>query len=110
MGMLFSYAIACPDLIAGILDPNRRYLKSWRFVTVVSIRACRACSTILDWYVHWIKDTIRDGDIDLRDISSVNNLADFLTKIVLGPTMWAASDVVSGYTTPPASPPPLTHM
>ena len=30
---------------------------------------------------HWIKDTIRDGDIDLRDIPSALNLADFLSNV-----------------------------
>ena len=59
---------------------------------------------------HWIKDTIRDGDIDLRDIASVLNLADFLTKIVLGPAMRQASDAASGYTRPPPIPPPLAYF
>jgi hypothetical protein len=53
---------------------------------------------------HWIKDTSRDGDIDLRDIASVLSLADFLTKVVLGPAMRQASDAASGYTEPPAIP------
>jgi hypothetical protein len=57
---------------------------------------------------HWIKDTIRDGDIDLRGIPSA--ITSHLTKIVLGPAMRAASDAASGYTTPPTIPPPLTHM
>ena len=56
---------------------------------------------------HWITDTIRGGDIDLRDIASVLNLADFLTKIVLGPAMRQASDATSGYARPPPIPPPL---
>ena len=59
---------------------------------------------------HWLNDTIRDGDIDLRDIPSVSNLADFLSKIVLGPAIRDASDAASGYIAPPAIPPPLTHM
>jgi hypothetical protein len=59
---------------------------------------------------HWLKDTIRDGDIDLRDIPSLSNLADFLTKIVMGPAMRDASDAASGYIAPPAIPPPLTHI
>ena len=59
---------------------------------------------------HLIKDTIRDGDIDLRDIPSINSLADFLTKIVLGPAMRAASDAASGYMKPSAIPPPLKYM
>jgi hypothetical protein len=56
---------------------------------------------------HWIKDTIRGGDIDLRDISSALNLADFLTKTVLGLAMRTVSDAASGYTKPPAISPPL---
>ena len=59
---------------------------------------------------HWIKDTIRDGDIDLRDIASVLNLADFLTKIVLGPAMRHASDAASGYARPPPISPPLKYF
>ena len=59
---------------------------------------------------HWLKDTIRDGDIDLRDIPSLSNLADFLTKIVLGPAIRDASDAASGYIAPPAIPPPNAYV
>jgi hypothetical protein len=36
---------------------------------------------------HWLKDTIRDAEFDLRDTASLLNLADFLTKVVSGPAM-----------------------
>jgi hypothetical protein len=53
---------------------------------------------------HWLKDSLRDGFIDLRDIQSVLNLADFLTKVVMGPQTRLASDAASGYSSPPAIP------
>jgi hypothetical protein len=52
----------------------------------------------------WLKDTLRDGYIDLRNIASPLNLADFLTKVVMGPAMRSSSDAASGYTSPPAIP------
>jgi hypothetical protein len=50
---------------------------------------------------NWLKENIRDGHIDLCDIESLLSLADFLTKVVLGPANRAASDAASGYTRPP---------
>jgi hypothetical protein len=58
----------------------------------------------------WLKDTLRDGDIDLRDVASPLNLADFLTKVVLGPSMRSASDAASGYTDPPGIAPALKFI
>ena len=52
---------------------------------------------------HWLKDTLRDGYIDLRDIASALNLADFLTKVAMGPQIRASSDAASGYSSPPAN-------
>ena len=54
---------------------------------------------------HWIKEHIRDGDIDLRDGPSAMNLADFLTKNLAGPSIRMASDAASGYADAPAVPP-----
>jgi hypothetical protein len=61
---------------------------------------------------HWLKDTLRDGFIDLRDIQSVLNLADFLTKVVMGPQHRLASDAASRYmySSPPAIPPAPTYL
>jgi hypothetical protein len=59
---------------------------------------------------HWLKDTLRDGYIDLRDIASPLNLADFLTKVVMGPAMRSSSDAASGYTSPPAIPPAVKFL
>ena len=50
---------------------------------------------------HWLKDTIRELEIDLRDIPSALNLADFLTKVVMGLAMRSSSYAASGYTKPP---------
>ena len=46
---------------------------------------------------HWIKEHVRDGDIDLRDGPSALNLADFLTKNLARPPIQSASDAASGY-------------
>ena len=54
---------------------------------------------------HWIKEHVRDGDIDLRDGPSAMNLADFLTKNLAGPPLRMASDAASGYADTPAVPP-----
>ena len=59
---------------------------------------------------HWLKDTIRDLEIDLRDIPSTLNLADFLTKVVMGPAMRSSLYVASGYTKPPPIPPALKYL
>jgi hypothetical protein len=59
---------------------------------------------------HWLKDTLRDGYIDLRDIASALNLADFLTKVVMGPQIRLSSDAASGYSSPPAIPPALKFL
>ena len=54
---------------------------------------------------HWIKEHVRDGDIDLRDGPSALNLADFLTKNLAGPPIPSASDAASGYIDAPIVPP-----
>jgi hypothetical protein len=54
---------------------------------------------------HWIKEHVRDGDIDLRDGPSALNLADFLTKNLAGPPIQSASDAASGYIDAPIVPP-----
>ena len=59
---------------------------------------------------HRLKDTIRDGEIDLRDTASLLDLADFLTKVVPRPAMRGASDAASGYTKPPEIPPALKYL
>ena len=59
---------------------------------------------------HWLKGTIRELEIDLRDILSTLNLADFLTKVVMGPAMRSSSDAASGYTKPPPIPPALKYL
>ena len=59
---------------------------------------------------HWSKDTVRELEIDLRDIPSALNLADFLTKVVMGPAMRSSSDAASGYTKPPPIPPALKYL
>ena len=47
---------------------------------------------------HWLKDTIREREIDVRDIPSVLNLAHFLTNVVMGPAMRSSPDMAPGYT------------
>ena len=46
---------------------------------------------------HWIKEHVRDGDIDLRDGPSALNLADFLTKNLARPPIQSTSDAASSY-------------
>ena len=53
---------------------------------------------------HWVKEHVRDQDIDLRDTPSAANLADFLTKNQTGPQIRASTDAASGYASPPAIP------
>jgi len=53
---------------------------------------------------HWIKEHVRDQDIDLRDTPSKLNLADFLTKNLNGPAIRAFADSASGYAELPAIP------
>ena len=53
---------------------------------------------------HWIKEHVRDQDIDLRDTPSNLNLADFLTKNQNGPAIRASVDSASGYAELPAVP------
>ena len=52
---------------------------------------------------HWVKEHVRDQDIDLRDTPSKQNLADFLTKNLAGPAIRALADSASGYSAPPAA-------
>ena len=59
---------------------------------------------------HWLKDTIRELEIDLRDIPSALNLADFLTKAGMGPAKRISSDAAYGYTKPPPIPPALKYL
>ena len=59
---------------------------------------------------HWLKDTLRDGYIGLRDVASPLNLAHFLTEVVMGPAMRSPSYAASGYTSPPAIPPALKFL
>ena len=59
---------------------------------------------------HWLKDTVRELEIDLRDIPSALNLADYLTKVVMGPAMRSSSDAASGYTKPPDIPSALKYL
>ena len=68
------------------------------------------CNAHIRAAYHWLKDILRDGYIDLRGIASPLNLADFLTKVVMGPAMRSSSDAVSGYTSPPAIPPALKFL
>ena len=84
-----------------IIGDNITSLK-WASVDTVTpcnahIRAAYQC----------LNDTLRDGYINIRDVASPLNLADFLTKVVLGPAMRSSSDAASKYTSPPAIPPPL---
>ena len=53
---------------------------------------------------HWVKEHVRDQDIDLRDTPSAANLADFLTKNQTRPQIRASTDAASGYASPPAIP------
>ena len=53
---------------------------------------------------HWIKEHVRDLDIDLRDTPSLENLADFLTKNQTGPAIRSSTDAASGYSPPPRVP------
>ena len=53
---------------------------------------------------HWIKEHVRDQDIDLRDTPSKLNLADFLTKNLNGPAIRAFADSASGYAELPVIP------
>ena len=58
---------------------------------------------------HWVKEHIRDRHIDVRDGPSATNLADFLTKISVGPHARQLMRAASGYNEQPAIPhPPLT--
>ena len=44
-----------------------------------------------------VREHIRDGSIDLRDCPTQDNMADFLTKPIIGPPAQRVSDAVSGY-------------
>eukprot|EP01052_Picozoa_sp_SAG31_P036152 SAG31_NODE_4470_length_3205_cov_70.394915_4_plen_113_part_00 len=44
---------------------------------------------------HWLREHIRDGSIDLRDCPTQDNLADCLTKPIVGPPAQRISDAIS---------------
>ena len=89
-----------------VIGDNITALK-WASVDVVT-----PCNAHIRVAYHWLKDTLRDGYIDLRDIASPLNLADFLTKVVMGPQHRLASDAASRYmySSPPAIPPAPTYL
>ena len=100
-------AIGVAELVRDatvVIGDNITALK-WAFVDAVTPGNAHIRASY-----HWLKDTLRDGFIDLRDIQSVLNLADFLTKVVMGPQHRLASDAASGYSSPPAIPPAPTYL
>ena len=100
-------AIGVADLVRDatvVIDDNITALK-WASVDAVTPGNAHIRASY-----HWLKDTLRDSFIDLRDIQSVLNLADFLTKIVMGPQHRMASDAASGYSSPPAIPPAPLYL
>eukprot|EP01052_Picozoa_sp_SAG31_P052890 SAG31_NODE_13284_length_879_cov_2.683333_1_plen_256_part_10 len=59
---------------------------------------------------HWLREHIRDGSIDLRDCPTQDNLADCLTKPIVGPPAQRISDAISGYGETAPIPPRLAYI
>eukprot|EP01052_Picozoa_sp_SAG31_P004421 SAG31_NODE_183_length_20987_cov_8.711078_5_plen_190_part_00 len=59
---------------------------------------------------HWLREHIRDGSIDLHDCPTQDNMADCLTKPIMGPPTQRISDAISGYAETAPIPPRMAYI
>ena len=90
-----SSIVSAPSLLIG----DNITAKKWASVDTVTLG-----NKHIRIAYHWIKEHVRDQDIDLRDTPSKLNLADFLTKNLNGPAIRAFADLASGYAELPVIP------